>query len=124
VAMGASVVEKHLTLSREDGGPDGAFSMEPSEFARLVVECRTAWEVRGSAAVQPGSSERDNLRFRRSLYVVRHVKKGEVLTTDNVRSIRPAGGLPPKVLGRILGKRAQKDLVPGTPLSWRHVSEE
>ena len=124
VALGASIIEKHFTLSRDDGGPDAAFSLEPAELARLTQQCRDVWQALGepSYGVQP--SEAGTRRFRRSLYAVTTITKGEVFTLDNVRSIRPADGLPPKHLPDILGKMAAKSIAKGTPLSWDLVADE
>ncbi|HEX4812107.1 MAG TPA: pseudaminic acid synthase [Nonomuraea sp.] len=118
VALGACLIEKHVTVSRADGGVDAAFSLEPGELAALVEESRRAWEALGSPALGPRASEREGLRFRRSLYVVRDVRAGEVVSAANVRSIRPAGGLPPDAIGDVLGRRFVRDAPMGTPLSW------
>jgi len=123
-ALGAALVEKHFTLSRSDGGPDAAFSLEPDELASLVKGCRTAWMALGSATYDRQPSEAKNVQFRRSLYVVRDMEKGETFSKDTVRSIRPGHGLPPKFLAEILGRRAACPIRRGTPLSWSHVSEE
>ncbi|NJP93351.1 pseudaminic acid synthase [Nonomuraea sp. FMUSA5-5] len=118
VALGACLIEKHVTLSRDDGGVDAAFSLEPAELAALVVESERAWESLGDVAIGPRPSEREGLRFRRSLYVVRDVRAGEPVTPENVRSIRPAGGLPPDAAGQVMGRRFTRDVPFGTPLSW------
>ncbi|MGR6923988.1 pseudaminic acid synthase [[Actinomadura] parvosata] len=118
VALGACLIEKHVTLSRDDGGVDAAFSLEPAELAALVVESERAWESLGEPAIGPRPSEREGLRFRRSLYVVRDVRAGEPVTPENVRSIRPAGGLPPDAAGQVMGRRFARDVPFGTPLSW------
>jgi N-acetylneuraminate synthase len=117
VALGASIVEKHVTLARVDGGPDAAFSLEPDELARLVQDCRNAWEALGSADYRRGADEAANKQFRRSLYVVRPVARGAVLTSQDVRSIRPGFGLEPKHLDSVLGRRARRDLARGEPLA-------
>lgn len=113
-ALGACIIEKHLTLARLDGGPDAAFSLEPNEFMAMVEATRMIW-----ASLQPSnaSSEAPQRQARRSLYVVQDIKAGEVLTTENVQSIRPAYGLSPKELPNILGKIATCDISRGTPLS-------
>lgn len=116
--LGASVIEKHLTLSRADGGPDGSFSMEPAEMARLVHECRQAQQALGSVFYGPTPAERKSLAFRRSIYVVQDVAAGELLTTENVRVIRPGHGLPPHLLPQVLGRPARRALRRGTALSW------
>ena len=121
VALGATVIEKHFTLSRADGGVDSAFSMEPREFARLVRDCRTAYEALGDIAYGPQAQEKDSMIFRRSLYVVRDMKKGERFTEQNLRSIRPGNGLPPKYMDVLLGKKAACDIARGTAMSWGMV---
>jgi N-acetylneuraminate synthase len=116
VALGACMIEKHFTLSRAEGGPDAAFSMEPAEFKALAQAVRTAESAMGSPSFGPTAHERSTLRYRRSLFVVKDVAKGELLTEENVRSIRPADGLHPRHLPQVLGKRAARDLAAGTPL--------
>ena len=118
VALGAVAIEKHVTLRRADGGADAAFSLEPDELARMVEDCRTAWLARGEIRYSRTRGETPIATFRRSLYVVRDVKAGEVFTDANVRSIRPGFGLPPKHLAEILGRRARRDVARGTPLAW------
>ena len=115
--LGACVFEKHLIAARSDGGPDAAFSAEPAELAAMVADLRTAADVRGSVRFGPSTSEEASLAFRRSLYVVTDLAKGEVFTTDNVRAIRPAGGMAPKRLAEVLGKRAGDPIRRGTPLT-------
>jgi pseudaminic acid synthase len=118
VAMGASVIEKHFTLARADGGPDAAFSLEPAEFKALVDDARAAWSALGRAHYDLLGSERGNVQFRRSLYVAADVKAGEPLTRANVRSIRPGNGLAPAHLDAVLGRKAVRDLTRGEPLAW------
>ena len=118
VALGAVVIEKHVTLARADGGPDSAFSLEPHELVRLVQDCRHAWEALGEADYRRGVDETGNRQFRRSLYVVRDVAAGEVLGPDAVRSIRPGFGLAPRHLPQVHGARAARDLKRGEPVSW------
>jgi N-acetylneuraminate synthase len=118
VTLGACLIEKHVTLARADGGPDAAFSLEPDELARLVTDCRNAWEALGSADYRRGAEETSNRQFRRSLYVVRPVAKGARLTEENVRSIRPGFGLEPKHLEAVLGRKARRDLAKGEPLAF------
>ncbi|MEV0167002.1 N-acetylneuraminate synthase [Nonomuraea fuscirosea] len=118
VGLGACLIEKHVTMARADGGVDSAFSLEPAELAALVVESERAWRSLGEVAIGPRPSEREGLRFRRSLYVVRDVRAGEPVTPGNVRSIRPAGGLPPDAADQVMGRRFTRDVPFGTPLSW------
>jgi N-acetylneuraminate synthase len=115
-------VEKHLTLSRAAGGPDSAFSLEPHEFRTMVDAVRTAEKALGGVHYGASEQEAASRMFRRSLFVVQDVKAGDVLTEENVRSIRPGHGLPPRQLPEILGRRASRDIQRGTPLSWRHVA--
>ena len=118
VALGACFVEKHMTLRRADGGPDATFSLEPAEFTDLVRDCRVAWQAVNGSPAETRDSEQANRRFRRSLFVVKDVAKGEPFTPASVRSIRPADGLPPKHLSLVLGCRAGRDIARGTPLAW------
>jgi pseudaminic acid synthase len=120
VALGASVIEKHFTLSRADGGVDSAFSLEPHELKALVVETERAWQGLGSVTYGASDSEKASLQFRRSLYIVKDVKAGEPFTKENVRAIRPGFGLPPKFIDEVLGKTARVDLKRGTPLRTDH----
>jgi len=121
VALGARVIEKHLTLARADGGPDAAFSLEPAEFAELCRQVRTAWEAARDRGPARSPSERGNRVFRRSLYAVADIAAGEPLTRANVRSIRPGFGLPPRELPAVLGRRARVAIRRGTPLAWALV---
>lgn len=118
VALGATVIEKHFTLSRADGGVDSSFSMEPTEMAQLVIETERAWQALGQVSYGPTEVEKKSLQFRRSLYVVQDVKAGEFLTTENMRAIRPGLGLPPKYLDVVVGKRLNKNVSRGTALTW------
>ncbi len=118
IALGACVIEKHFTLARSDGGPDAAFSLEPAEFTALVRDCKDAWKSLGRAHYDLLGSEKANRQFRRSLYISADVKAGEILTRDNVRSIRPGNGLPPADLAKVLGKVAARKLTRGEPLAW------
>jgi N-acetylneuraminate synthase len=124
VALGACIVEKHLILRRSDGGPDAEFSAEPDEFATLVSAVHEAHAALGSARFGPSEHERPSLAFRRSLRVVRPVAAGERLTSANVRSIRPSGGLPPVDLDRVLGMVAVRDLAIGDPVTWFDLRDE
>lgn len=116
VALGAAAIEKHFTLARSDGGPDAAFSLEPDEFTRLVGDCKGAWRALGQVNAGRSSSEQESLSFRRSLYVVADIGKGEEITNRNVRSIRPGFGMPPKHLPAVLGHVASRDLKRGEAL--------
>jgi N-acetylneuraminate synthase len=117
VALGAAIIEKHITLARADGGPDAAFSLEPDEFARLVADCRNAWAAVGRVSYDVEGSEAGNHQFRRSLYAVADIAAGEAFTPANVRSIRPGFGLAPKRLPEVLGRRSTRAIARGTPLS-------
>jgi pseudaminic acid synthase len=121
VALGAAIVEKHVTLRRAEGGPDSAFSLEPAELATLCAACRDAAAAVGRVHYGPKPSEMANLRFRRSLYVVADIAAGEVLTEANIRSIRPGFGLAPKHLPDVLGRVAARPVKRGTPVSWDFV---
>lgn len=121
VALGATVVEKHFTLSRADGGVDSDFSLEPEEMRALVVETERAWQSLGKVSYGPTESERKSLRFRRSLYVCQDVQVGEEFTSDNVRAIRPGYGLPPKFLPQVLGRKAVRPLKRGRALSFEDL---
>ena len=123
IAMGACVIEKHVTLARADGGPDGAFSLEPDELKRLVEDTRTAWEALGTVGYSLKGSESGNATMRRSLYAVVDIAAGERLTAENCRSIRPGHGLPAKELPSVLGMRARTDLAKGTPIAWSLLEE-
>jgi pseudaminic acid synthase len=118
VALGASLVEKHFTLARADGGPDSAFSLEPDELALMVRGVRTAFAALGRADYGRATSEQPNLVFRRSLYAVKDIAAGDLLTEENVRSIRPGFGLAPKHLPELIGRRARSAIARGTPLSF------
>lgn len=122
VALGACVIEKHVTLRRSDGGPDAAFSLEPEELAQLVRDCRHAWEALGAADYRRAEGEAANRQFRRSLYVVRDVPAGAALTAADVRSIRPGFGLAPKHLPRVLGRSTTRALKRGEPVDWDMVA--
>jgi len=121
VALGACAIEKHLTLTRDDPGPDSAFSVEPEEFATLVRSVHEAEEALGDVRYGPSPSEIPSLAFRRSLFVVADVENGETFTSQNVRSIRPGGGLPPATLPVVLGRRAARRVDAGTPLTWEMI---
>lgn len=118
VAFGATVIEKHVTLKRSDGGVDAAFSLEPSELRQLVLETRTAWQALGRLQFGPTLEEAGSLVFRRSLYVCQDVNAGEVLTPQNLRAIRPGRGLAPKYIDDLIGKRVTRAVKRGTPMTW------
>ncbi|MDR4324994.1 pseudaminic acid synthase [Bacillus pseudomycoides] len=118
VAMGATVIEKHFTLSRADGGVDSAFSMEADELNSLVIETERAWKSLGKIYYGPTDMEKSSLKFRRSLYVAQDMKAGDLLTIENIKAIRPGYGLAPKYLPILLGKKVKKDVAKGTPVSW------
>ena len=118
VALGATVIEKHFTLNRADGGVDSSFSMEPAEMSQLVIESERSWQSLGFVSYGPIEAEMKSLQFRRSLYVVRDLKAGERLTPENVRAIRPGLGLSPKYLEILMGKTLNQDVARGTPLQW------
>ena len=118
VALGAAVIEKHVTLARADGGPDSAFSLEPAELSRLVEDCRDAFDALGEAAYARGVEESANRTYRRSLYVVADVAAGQPLGAAHVRSIRPGFGLPPALFAEVLGRPAARALKRGEPLAW------
>ena len=118
VSLGAAVIEKHLTLSREEGGPDAGFSMEPAEFREMVNDIRLIEKALGSVRYEPTERESNNKVFRRSLFVVKDVKTGDKATNENVRSIRPGHGLSPKYLKDVIGKTFKKDTPKGTPVEW------
>ena len=118
VSLGASIIEKHFTLNRLGGGPDDSFSLEPNEFHNLCLSTRVAWDALGKVDYGRKSSEIANVTFRRSLYFVRAMKAGEVVTADSVRSVRPGFGLPPKYLNQIVGSTLKKDVDFGVAVTW------
>lgn len=118
VAMGASIIEKHFTLDRSGGGPDDSFSIEPLELATLCQGARTAWQALGKVDYGRQSSEQGNVKFRRSLYFIKKLKSGDLITPDVIRSVRPGFGLSPKHLDAVLGKRINRDVSAATPITW------
>ncbi|SFL45503.1 pseudaminic acid synthase [Pelosinus propionicus] len=118
VALGATIIEKHFTLSRSDGGVDSAFSLEPPEMKAMVTECKRAFQALGQITYGPMKEEELSLHHRRSLYVVEDIRKGEFFTKKNVRAIRPGLGLPTKYLDIVIGRKAQQNVSRGTPVSW------
>lgn len=117
VALGAAILEKHVTLDRKGGGPDDSFSLEPAELAALCRDVKTAWQALGSVDYGRKSSEQGNAVFRRSLYFVKALKAGELITAEHVRSIRPGFGLPPKELDKVIGRKAKTAIALGTPVA-------
>lgn len=124
VALGAAVIEKHFTLSRADGGVDSVFSLEPSEFKQLVLESETAWKALGKIKLGATEEEKSSLAYRRSLYICEDLKKGDILTHQNLRAIRPGFGLATKYIEHFIGKRVSKTINRGTPMSWEMISME
>lgn len=118
VTLGARILEKHLTLSRSDSGPDSSFSMEPHEFRLMVEDIRAAEKAVGNVCYDLTERQKESIAFRRSLFVAKDIKAGEVLTMENIRSIRPGFGLAPKHLDDVLGKKVTCDVKKGTPLTW------
>jgi sialic acid synthase SpsE len=121
VALGGTIIEKHLTLSRKDPGPDSTFSTEPAEFKAMVDDIRAVEKALGSATYEVTEKQKENRVFRRSLFVARDVKTGEVFTKENVRSVRPGHGLHTRYLDAVLGRKAIRDVKKGTPLQWDMV---
>jgi pseudaminic acid synthase len=118
VALGATVIEKHFTLRRADGGVDSAFSLEPEEMATLVTETERAWQALGEVRYGATDAEKGSLVFRRSLYIAEDVQAGDVLDCRNLRAVRPGHGLPPKYLEQLLGRKVKQAVKKGTPMSW------
>ena len=118
IAHGASVIEKHFTLRRSDGGVDSEFSLEPDEMRELVIESKRAWESLGKINYGPSKSEKNSIKFRRSIYITEDIKEGEKLTSDNIKIIRPGFGLEPKYYDILLGKKVNQNLKRGTATSW------
>lgn len=121
VALGATVIEKHFTLKRSDGGVDAAFSVEPHEMKQLVIECDRAYQSLGKVCYEISEEEKKSIQFKRSIYIVEDIKEGEKFTEKNIRIIRPGGGLAPKFFDIFLGKPASTDVKRGTPLSWNFI---
>lgn len=122
IALGGTVIEKHFTLNRAYGGVDSTFSMEPSEMRQLVIETQRAWESIGHVQYGPTDAEKRSLQYRRSLYVIKDLRAGDVLTVNNIRSIRPGLGLSPKYQSIVLGKTIRCDVKRGTALTWELFS--
>lgn len=118
VAHGATVIEKHFTLARADGGVDSVFSMEPHELSQLVVETERAWQSLGQVTYGPGEEERSSMIFRRSLYITQNMKSGDIFNSDNLHPLRPGLGLAPRYYEILLGKRVNQEVKKGTPMNW------
>ena len=123
VSLGARIIEKHFILDRNLGGPDAAFSLEPAEFKQMVESVREVEKALGKVSYELSKKVERNREFSRSLFAVKEIKKGEILTDENVRSIRPGFGLHPKFLNEVIGKKAKGDIKKGTPLKWELISE-
>jgi len=121
VALGATVIEKHFTLNRADGGVDSAFSMEPAEMKALVEETERAWQAIGKVTYGPTEKEKASLKFRRSIYVAQDIKAGEIFTEENIRIVRPGYGLEPKYYPTLLNKIAKKNYTMGTPIKFEDL---
>lgn len=121
IALGATVIEKHFTLLRSDGGVDSTFSMEPAEMSALVAETKQAWQALGKVSYGPTEKEKESMIFRRSLYISKDMEEGDELTHDNLRIIRPGYGLAPKYIDILLGKKVRRSLKKGTPVTWELV---
>ncbi len=121
VVMGASIIEKHFTLNRNGGGPDDSFSLEPQELVALCRDSKTAWSSLGNVDYGRKSSEQGNVKFRRSLYFVRDLKKGEEITKDDIRSVRPGYGLPPRHHDEIIGRKVKENIQASTPVAWINI---
>ena len=123
IALGASIIEKHVTLNRNGGGPDDSFSLEKSELEQLCKGAYTAWEALGKIDYGRKSSEQGNAKFRRSLYFIKNIQKGELITEEHVKSIRPGFGLAPKHFEEILGKEVSESIKSGTAVSWKQIKK-
>lgn len=121
VALGATVIEKHFTLDRNDGGVDSAFSMEPYELKSLVIETERAWQSIGKVSYNPTEKELKSLQFKRSIYFSEDLKQGDIITRENIKVIRPALGVKPKYYEEILGKKVTRDISKGTPVQWEDL---
>ena len=121
VVMGASIIEKHFTLDRNGGGPDDSFSLEPAELAALCRDSKTAWAALGKVDYGRKSSEQENVKFRRSLYFVKSMKSGDLITEDSIRSVRPGFGLPPKYYSKVIGKMVSLDVKKDSPVKWEKL---
>tara|TARA_B100001123_G_C15344010_1_gene1036184 strand:- start:5100 stop:6161 length:1062 start_codon:yes stop_codon:yes gene_type:complete len=123
IALGASVIEKHFTIDSSDKGPDSEFSLEPDQLKDLCIQCKSAWQALGKAGYERKEVEEQNIKFRRSIYAVKDIEFGEVLTKENIRRIRPGYGLSPKYFNDLIGKKASLKIERGTPLSWDMIEK-
>jgi len=123
VSLGASIIEKHFILDREDKGPDSDFSLEPQELKKLVENSKLAWDAIGEINFEIKPSEKQNVKFRRSLYAVEDIKKGEILTNNNIRSIRPGYGMHPKLIHSIIGKLSNREIKKGTAMKVEYIEK-
>ncbi len=123
VAHGATLIEKHFTLDRNDGGVDSAFSMDPNELSTLVQESNNAWQASGKILFGPSKSEKISVKFRRSIFFSKNLKKGEIISEENIKVIRPSNGLDPKYFFKILGKKVKSDVEKGTPVRWSLIKK-
>ncbi len=121
VALGATVIEKHFTINRDDGGVDSAFSLEPAEMKQLVLEAERAWQALGKVNYTIADQEKKSLQFRRSLYIVEDMKAGEIITERNMRAIRPGLGVSPKYYDFFLGKKVKIDIIRGTAVNYNII---
>ena len=121
VSLGATLIEKHFTLDRNNGGVDSTFSMEPNEMKSLVVESKNAWQSLGKVSYELSSSEEKSVNFKRSIYISKDMSLGDVFTEQNLRIVRPGNGLHPRYYDKILGKKVSKDVNEGTALDWDHI---
>ena len=121
VALGASIIEKHVTLDKNGGGPDDSFSLEPHDLKQLCIEANNAWSALGKVNYSKKTSEIENAKFRRSLYFVKDIDKGEVISMEHIKSIRPGYGIAPKHYHDIIGKKASQNISLGTAVSWNHI---
>lgn len=124
VVLGATVIEKHFTLCRAEGGVDSAFSLEPNEMAQLTVETKRAWEAMGNIKYGPTESEQQSIALRRSIYVAKNIAAGEVFTPENIRIVRPGMGLPPHFYSTLIGRKSATSICAGTPLQLNHLLGE
>jgi N-acetylneuraminate synthase len=121
IALGASIIEKHVTLDKNGGGPDDSFSLEPEDLKQLCIGAKNAWSALGKVDYSKKTSEKENAKFRRSLYFIKDIAKGEVISEEHIKSIRPGYGLAPKYYNEIIGKTTSQKILLGTAVSWDHI---